>query len=172
MGWVPIQFDRPTRKEAKRLLGEVRFYIDHDVDNVVVEILRWLKYDVETAKDVGAEAQRDEWHFGHAFRTKRVLLTKDKDYLDDERFPLSQTRGVIILNIDTANPEEIARSLEVIDVVLSKLRHTLEQAKVILNSDYTLTIIHRVPTGEAFDVQKTRYRVRPDGTDKWTEDDV
>ncbi len=142
------------------------------MDGVVVEMLRWLKYDVETAKDIGAEAQRDEWHFRRAFRTKRVLLTKDKDYLDDERFPLSQTRGVIILNIDTANPTEIARSLEVIDLVLSRLRHTLEQAKVILNSDYTMTIIHRVSTGEGFDVRKTRYRVRPDGADQWTEDDT
>ncbi len=172
MGWEAIQFEPPTNEESKRLLGEARFYIDHDVDGVVVEMLRWLKYDVETAKDIGAEAQRDEWHFRRAFRTKRVLLTKDKDYLDDERFPLSQTRGVIILNIDTANPTEIARSLEVIDLVLSRLRHTLEQAKVILNSDYTMTIIHRVSTGEGFDVRKTRYRVRPDGADQWTEDDT
>jgi hypothetical protein len=172
MGWVPIQFERPTKEETKRLLGKVCFYIDHDVDDAVVEMLRWLKYDVETAKDIGAEGQRDEWHFRRTFRTKRVLLTKDKGYLNDERFPLPQTRGVIILNIDTANPEEIARSLEVIDIVLSKLRRTLEQAKVILNSDYTLTIIHRVPTGEGFDVRKTRYRVRPDGADKWTEDDT
>ena len=170
MGWEPIQFQPPTKEETKRLLGEVRFYVDHDVDGVVVEMLRWLKYDVETAKDIGAEAQRDEWHFRRAFRTKRVLLTKDKDYLDDERFPLSQTRGAIILNIDTANPAEIARSLEVIHVVLSVLRPTLEQAKVILNSDYTMTIIHRVANGEGFNVRKTKYRMRPDGADKWIGD--
>lgn len=56
MGWNPIQFERPTKEETRRLLGEVQFYIDHDVDDVVVEMLRRLKYNVETAKDIGAEA--------------------------------------------------------------------------------------------------------------------
>ena len=131
MPWERITHEQQTMQDLRRLLGDVGFYLDHDVDSVVAQMLLWLKHDVETAADVGAESQRDEWHFRRAFETKRVLITKDKDYLDHERFPLSQTCGVIIMNIDTSSEREIARALEVIHFVLARLRQTMVGSKVV-----------------------------------------
>lgn len=153
------------------MLGRARFYADHNLDASIVEVLRYRKYDVETAQEVGAERQPDEFHYRRAFMTRRVLLTQDKDYLDNERFPLSQTRGVIVFNIDTADVVQIARALEVVDTILGRMAPVLDESKVLLNSDYTLTYITRVPTDSGFVEERTRYRLDENGRDVWVWED-
>jgi predicted nuclease of predicted toxin-antitoxin system len=167
MSWQLLEYDRPDKDELKRILGETNFYADHDLDDTIVQVLRRLKYEVETARDIGAQNQPDEFHYKRAFKTKRVLLTHDKDYLDNERFPLSQTNGVIIFNIDTDNTSEIARALEVVDVILAKISPILKEKKVLLNSDYSLTFIKRVWDGGDFSIEETRYRIDGNGKDVW-----
>ncbi len=167
MTWQLLEYDRPYKGELKRILVEAKFYADHDLDDTIVQVLRRLKYEVETARDISAQDQSDEFHYKRAFKTKRVLLTHDKDYLDNERFPLSQTNGIIIFNIDTDNTSEIARAIEVVDVVLAKISPILKEKKVLLNSDYSLTFIKRVWDGCDFSIEKTRYRLDGNGKDVW-----
>lgn len=171
MTWYLIEYPRPEKAELKRVLREASFYADHNLDAAIVEVLRHLKYDVETAQEIGFEHQPDEFHYSRAFNTNRVLLTRDKDYLNNERFPLSQTRGVIVFNIDTANTKEIARALEVIDVVLAKIAPVLNEAKVILNSDYTVTFIKRKSSDGGFIEDRTRYKFDENGRDVWIWED-
>jgi predicted nuclease of predicted toxin-antitoxin system len=112
MTWVLLDLENVAKEAIERLEGRVRFYADHNVDSAIVEVLRFLKYNVETARDIGAEQQPDGFHFKRAYNTKRVLLTQDSDYLGNTQFPLSQTRGVVILNIDTSDISQIARRLK------------------------------------------------------------
>ena len=93
MSWKLLEYKLPDKQEIKRALGKAKFYADHDIDESIPIVLQHLKYDVEIAREVGAESQPDEFHFRRAFKTNRVLITHDKDYLDNNRFPLSQTRG-------------------------------------------------------------------------------
>jgi len=171
MTWYLVEYPRPGKAELKRVLRAASFYADYDLDASIVEVLRHLKYDVETSQEIGFGQQRDEFHYRRAFKTKRVLLTKDKGYLDSERFPLSQTRGVIVFNIDTSNTKEIARALEVIDLVLAGIAPALDEAKVILNSDYTLTFIKRKPSNGGFGEDRTRYKFDENGRDIWIWED-
>lgn len=171
MGWHLLKYEHPTKEELRQLFGEARFYVDHNLDESFVLLLRHLKYGVETARETGAQDQPDEFHYRRAFKSKRVLLTQDKDYLDNERFPLSQTRGVIIFNIDPASPREIARALEVVDVVLARISPVLDEAKVLLNADYTLTFIKRKPFNGGFKEDRTRYRLDENGRDVWIWED-
>ncbi len=167
MGWHLLEQRRITKEESTQFLGKAQFYADHNLDSSIVGVLKRLKYDVETAAEVGAEGQPDEFQYRRAFRSKRVLLTQDKHYLDSGRFPLSQTRGVIVFNIDTASTAEIARALEVVDVILGGLAPLLGEAKVILNADYTLTYITRVRTDGDIVENRTRYRLDTNGRDIW-----
>lgn len=168
--WELLAYERPDKEMLKGLLRKVKFYADHNLDRAIIEVLRRLKYDIETAREIGAEYQPDQFHYRHAFTQKRVLLTLDKDYLDNGRFPLSQTHGVVIFNIDTSNPGEIARALEVVDAVLAVIAPMLDESKVVLNADYTLTFIGRYSSNGGFVEERTRYRLDANGQDVyvWT----
>ena len=98
------------------------------------------------------------------------MITLDKDFLDNRRFPLSQTRGVIVLNIDTADTGKTARALEVVDVILGGIAPTLRESKVVVNSDYTVTVLDRVPDN-AFTERQRRYRFDENGRDIWIWED-
>jgi predicted nuclease of predicted toxin-antitoxin system len=159
MPWKRLEFDRLTRDELKRIIRQARFYADHNVDEVLISMLRQLGYDVEKASEVGFEHAIDHAQFKRAFDSGRILLTIDKDFLDDERFPFSQTRGVVVLNIDTSSPKEIARALEVLHFILGPIAPVLTERKIIVNSDYTLSITAREAMFPGWTTHKNRYRV-------------
>ena len=81
-----LEYERPTKEELKGLLGRACFYADHNLDESIVYVLRHQKYDVVTAREIGAEQQPDEYHFKWSAQKGRVLLTQDKDFLDNGRF--------------------------------------------------------------------------------------
>jgi predicted nuclease of predicted toxin-antitoxin system len=167
MAWKVLQFSRPSSEELNRLVGTPKFYADHNVDQAVVYMLRYLKYDVQTASDIGSQNQPDEFQYKRAYDSKRVLLTLDKDFLDDAKFPFSRTYGIVVLNIDTSIPGEIARALEVIHFVLGVISPVLIESKVVLNSDFTFSIISREATFPGWRIRKNRYKVDAEHAYLW-----
>lgn len=127
-----------------------------------MEVLRFINYDVETARDIGAEQQPDV-HFKRAYKNKRVVLTHDLDYQDSTQFPLSQTRGVVILNVDTSDTSKIARALHVVDTIFGGMARAMQAKKIVVNSDYTITMIYRTQTDTGFEENRTRYRFDRNG---------
>jgi hypothetical protein len=73
MTWVLLDLESVPKDAIERLEGRVRFYADHNVDGAIVEVLRFIKYDVETARDIGAEGQPDDFHFKRAYNSKRAV---------------------------------------------------------------------------------------------------
>ena len=174
MPWRLLEIEKPTRKELHSTSGKAKFYADHNLDESVVHVLQRLKYDVETARDVGAEAQPDTFHYKRGFRNRRVLVTHDKDYLDNSQFPLSQTAGVVILDVDTTKTEQLARAPEVVDTILGGLAPVLMGMKVVVHSDYTITFTQRVPDGKGtgFVEDRRRWRFDENGEDIWEWEDA
>jgi len=166
MPWQKIPFQRPTREDRKRLFGKVRFYADQNLDASIVEVLRHYGHDVITAQEKGHHQQPDDYHYRWAHKAKRVLLTHDKDYLDHDRFPLSQTRGVIVFNVDTTDIGALARAVEVVHTILAGLGPILDECKIRLNADYTLTFYSRVPV-DGYEIEPTRYKLDQNGRDIW-----
>src|SRR5713101_4230468 len=144
MTWVNLHHLRLPKADRKRLLRSSDLYADHNVDRVLVEVLRRVGYDVESARDVGAESQPDHFHYKRAFRADRVLITYDKEFLAGRRFPLSPPSGVIVLALDPTKEQQLARALVVIQDFLGGVGPALRKTKLRLNSDYTATWIHRV----------------------------
>lgn len=169
--WQKLTYREPSKEEAKPFLGEAKFYADYNVDDSIVLVLKHLGYNVETAQEIAAEKQPDQFHFKRAFQTKRILLTQDKDFLNDDLFPLSQTRGVFIFDINTASTSEIARTLEVVDTILGETAPAWNQKKIVLHSDYTVTVICRVCDEGEWVVQRTRYKFDENGQDIWIWED-
>jgi predicted nuclease of predicted toxin-antitoxin system len=166
-----LDLDGVTKVKMKQLSGTARFYSDHNTHAAIVHILQYVKLDVVTAKDIKAEQQPDEFHYKYAFGSNRVLLTHDKDFLDHERFPLSQTCGVVVFNVDPSDAGQIARALEVVTVILAGVAPALKQKKFIVNSDYSMTMIDRVASGSGWGLQTTRIKFDTNGEDVWFWDD-
>jgi predicted nuclease of predicted toxin-antitoxin system len=165
--WIKIQPEKRSKDELKPFVGRPRFYCDHDISASIAAFLRKRKYDVETARDISAEQQPDEFHFKRAFKSKRVLLTRDNDYIDSVKFPLSQTHGVVILNVDMGQPSHVSRALEVVDVILGAIGPALSETKMIINSDYTVTMIDRGHPAGGFIERRIRFRLDENGKDVW-----
>jgi hypothetical protein len=78
------------------------------------EKLRWDVFFVMEEDDLRRAS--DIEHFRMAAQLRRTLLTLDKDYLDDMRFPPAEGSGVLVLS--APQEEQFLRLLEQVDRVL------------------------------------------------------
>jgi hypothetical protein len=83
---------------AERLAGP-RVYADANVPAGVVAFMRHdLRWDVLfVVEHEDLRRARDEEHFRLARQLHRTLVTIDRDYLDDRRFPPSASAGVLVI---------------------------------------------------------------------------
>jgi hypothetical protein len=95
---------------AGRIAGRPRVYVDANMPSGLVTFMRvrlqWDTLFVIEHEDL--RRARDDEHFRQARELSRTLLTLDRDYLDDEAFPLEESGGVIVL---TAPDETAYRAL-------------------------------------------------------------
>lgn len=75
--------------------------------------LRWDVFFVMEEEDLRRAS--DIEHFRMAAQLRRTLVTLDKDYLDDVRFPSAEGGGVLVI---TAPHEQFERLLKEVDRVL------------------------------------------------------
>jgi hypothetical protein len=78
------------------------------------ERLRWDVFFVMEEEDLRRAS--DIEHFRMAAQLRRTLLTLDRDYLDDARFPPAEGSGVIVLT--APHEEQMERLLKEVDRVL------------------------------------------------------
>jgi hypothetical protein len=89
---------------ADRLTDRPRVYADANVPAGLVVFMRaQLGWDVLfVLEEADLRRARDVEHFRLAGKLRRTLITLDRDYLDDRRFPPSESGGILVL----AAPDE------------------------------------------------------------------
>jgi hypothetical protein len=93
--------------DANLPAGLIRFMREH---------LRWDVFFVMEEEDLRRAS--DIEHFRMAAQLRRTLLTLDRDYLDDVRFPPAEGSGVLVLS--APHQEQFERLLKEVDRVLFK----------------------------------------------------
>jgi hypothetical protein len=90
------------RSMAKFRKYKWRIYADNNVSQDVVELLRQSGMNVLwVAEEPELRRHRDDkFHYGQAGKLGRYLLTSDRDFWDDRKFPLLQSPGLILLDSD------------------------------------------------------------------------
>lgn len=85
---------------AADLTDAPRVYVDANLPLGVVTFMRQtLHWDVLfVLEDPDLRRAPDRDHFQHALDYSRTLITLDHDFLDDRRFPLASSPGVIRLS--------------------------------------------------------------------------
>ena len=84
---------------AARIAGQPRIYVDANVPAGVVSFMRSeLQWDVLFVMEHDdLRRARDGEHYRLARQLERTLITFDRDYLDDRKFPPEETSGVLVL---------------------------------------------------------------------------
>lgn len=85
---------------AEHLAGQPRVYADANVPAGVIAFLRSrLHWDVlAVIEHDDLRRLPDADHFALAAQLRRTLLTLDRDYLDDRRFPPAASPGVLVVS--------------------------------------------------------------------------
>jgi hypothetical protein len=85
---------------AEHLVAQPRVYADANVPAGIVAFLRTrLRWDVLfVVEHDDLRRLPDVEHFRNAARLRRTLLTLDRDYLDDRRFPPRESAGVLVVS--------------------------------------------------------------------------
>lgn len=85
---------------AGRIAAHPRVYVDANLPAGVVSFMRTaLKWDVLfVIEDATLRRARDGEHFELARQLGRTLITLDKDYLDQSRFPPEAGGGVLVIS--------------------------------------------------------------------------
>ena len=85
---------------AGRIAGAPRIYVDANVPAGLVAFMRTtLGWDVLfVIEHDDLRRAPDIEHYRLARQLRRTLITMDRDYLDDRRFPPPETAGVVVLS--------------------------------------------------------------------------
>jgi len=103
---------------AERLSPQPRIYADANVPaGLVAHMRNGLRWDVLfVLEEDGLRRAADVRHFRLAQQLRRTLVTLDRDYLDDTRFPPDEGSGVLVIN--APNEAQLILLLDRIDRIL------------------------------------------------------
>jgi GGDEF domain-containing protein len=123
---------------AERVTARPRIYADANVPAGIVAHMRTrLQWDVLfVLEEDDLRRAPDTKHYQLAEQLRRTLVTMDRDYLDDRRFPPSASGGVLVIN--APDETQLARLLDRVDKQLFQADEGLPLAgrKLQLNSDW------------------------------------
>ncbi len=128
MGWVNlielVRANPPKKKEVEQVLeyqrrnAKVSFYTDENFPYRATQLLRTMRARVATAQDEGLRRHPDENQAAYALKHGHVLLTCDRDYLNERRFPLIHCPAIAVFDFGSGSVPEVRKSFACLDRVV------------------------------------------------------
>ena|ERR1700733_12159664 len=114
MGTLPSEL----APHAGRLSPHPRIYADANVPAGIVAYMRGrLRWDVLfVLEEDDLRRAPDLKHYHLAQQLRRTLVTMDRDYLDDRRFPMTQSGGVLVIH--APDERQLSSLLDRVDLLL------------------------------------------------------
>lgn len=176
MGWVNIVdlagVNPRTQKEVDQVLdyrrrkAKARFYADEDFPAAAVQLLRSMGAKVVTVQELGLRKHPDENHAAYALRNGFVLLTRDRDYLNESRFPLIHCPSIAVFDFGTGSLQEIQQAFTCMKRILATPQFFDKWTKIDANREswieYCRTLDGRT--------HRSRYRVYRGAFQEWVGD--
>jgi hypothetical protein len=128
---------------AERLVARPRIYADANVPAGLVAHMRarlhWDVLFVLEHDDLRRAA--DARHYQLAKQLRRTLVTLDRDYLDDRRFPLAESGGVLVIQAPDERQlscllDRIDRQIFHADAVDAPIALPLDGRKLQVNTEW------------------------------------
>jgi predicted nuclease of predicted toxin-antitoxin system len=173
MAWVNlinlIGNNPPSRKEIEQVFdyrrrrARARFYADENFPALATTILRKMGAKVVTVQEVGHRKHPDENHAAHALKHGYALLTCDRDYLNESRFPLIHCPAILVFDFGSGSPREILRAFTCLRRILSTPQFFDKWTKIDANRE-SWTEYSRTLDGQT---HRSRYRVYQGNFQEW-----
>jgi predicted nuclease of predicted toxin-antitoxin system len=100
MGWKRLDHDISDESFAafeRDFKQKARFLVDESLGVEAARVIRASGWNVVYVDEVDLGGKSDEDVFAFGWREDRIILTHDKDFLDDRRFPFHRNPGVVVL---------------------------------------------------------------------------
>jgi len=136
----PSELTEDDRYALRTLEKKTRFLVDENVHTEVVRYLRAHGWNVKSVDDVALRGHSDEDVLAFAHREDRILLTHDRDFLNDRQYPPNRNPGVVILTGGKGNDERLVTGLMDLLVTLAPYREILPNCKAVFHEDRTVAI--------------------------------
>ncbi|HUL79821.1 MAG TPA: DUF5615 family PIN-like protein [Vicinamibacteria bacterium] len=82
---------------GKKWRRKARFLLDEDVDVALGQELLRQGFNCRTVRDMGIACQEDAAVLAAAKRDDRILITHNRDFLNDRSYPKHSNPGVVLL---------------------------------------------------------------------------
>lgn len=130
MAWIEV--GGPGREEPRPSPGEIRqvvearrrrakptFYVDECFPQIATALLGSLRARILTARELGFVGYPDEHHAAFALKRRAVLVSCDRDYLDERRFPLIQAPCIVVFGFGSGSGRDIWRAYGCLSSILA-----------------------------------------------------
>jgi predicted nuclease of predicted toxin-antitoxin system len=132
-----------ARKKRLFTKHKLHLYFDENFPYQIIEELKkerkWQKKcQLKTAKELGNLGKDDEFHFQYCNEKDLTLITLDKDYLDDKKYPFGAIPGVVCICVgnDKSNTRaELVRLLNFLTKYFMFPRMFLAESKLRVDGD-------------------------------------
>jgi predicted nuclease of predicted toxin-antitoxin system len=140
MPWKRIP--EPTKDELSEILYErkAKFLVDESLGRGTTEFLRQNKVNVRDVWELGINGKSDEMVYTRAKKGKRVLLTHDEDFLDNRKYPLNASYGIIILPGGSGSENILLEALSGVIGYIWPFGDLFRESKTVISSQGEWTI--------------------------------
>ena len=172
MPWVN-SFDVPGERASEREIRQVldymrrkakaRFYADENFPAMATEILGERGADVLTVQEHRRRRHPDENHSAEALRLGRVLITCDRDFLDERRFQILHCPAIVVCDFGRGTGDEIRSTFGCLGTVFAFPQFYDKWTKIDAKRDCWTEHIHHlngIPS-------RTRYRIHNGRLQEW-----
>jgi hypothetical protein len=158
-----------TKKEIEQVLeyrrrkAKVKFYADENFPTLAVKLLRANGFHVLTAQEGDLLGHPDENHAAFALKNGRVLLTCDRDYLDERRFPLIHCSVIVVCDFGSGSLNEMRQTFRCLRTMIDVPQVFDKWTKIDARRD-SWTELSRFLDGTT---SRTRHRVYKGQMQEW-----
>lgn len=89
---------------------KLKLFADAQFPQPVIEELRSAKISVRSSAEEGLESRSDSDMLQYANKTGYVLLTLDRDFCNDKKYPLQKIKGIIFIDEPPNKQDQILRA--------------------------------------------------------------
>ena len=158
MAWRPIESDDDGTRWW-RTGRHSKFLCDENLGDGMAPALRELGYNAIDVWDVGLHGKDDRDVLQYAWKKKRILLTHDRDFLDDRLFPEQSNPGVIVLPGGSGAQLPLLRAVFSALPIMSRRPELWRGSKIIVGDNLEVHIRSRDFETSAMTTKK--YWLRP-----------
>jgi predicted nuclease of predicted toxin-antitoxin system len=122
--WIDFKAEAPKPKEVQQFLGyfkrkaKARFYADENFPERAISLLRSMGAKVQTHYHAGLSGHPDQDQLAHALRNGLALVTCDRDFLDERRYPLVHCPAIFVFDFGSGSVDEMKQAFNCLAAVL------------------------------------------------------